>query len=634
MKNRLWSFVMAAAFLSVLFGQFTGCSITGLVIGGLSDLSTPPTKTITGWTVEFVKPGMTISLSGKDGSIRRGVFSGIVSLTPEQYAERYRLWREQDAARAFLPDPGEILTASTTRGTIGAIEFIAFDSNDLVFHENGQTKIVRRALNQFQALTRADGRFVDKAKLTQVLAGGGIPSLQQVRLRTPDVKYFDVPLNDIAQAEVTNKRYGKLTGFLTGLAIDGLIVAMVLVISATKSSAPYMLPAEYRTSASGGKGSCPFVYSFDGRDYVLDSETFSGAVVRSAQRADWDNLDHLKAVDGIYRLRVRNEMPEVQYIDSMKLLVVDHEPGTVVAPEFNGTLHTLRNLKDPVWAEDAAGSNVLALVAKRDDRLWTSNPFGRDPDDPAQVRDGLTIEFDRPAVARTGKLLFTVQNTAWAAYAEAYLSQIAGSRLGDWRALMDASAPAREAYRRAVSREAMLGVQIWNGTDWTSAGSIWFVGPSLSKDLVVPIDLSKIGAGPLRVRLESTAGLWMIDRVQADFGAEGAFTVAECPLLEAKDLNGRDLRGTMASTDGDYFVLSSSADQADLSFRSPDLPRHKERSFILITDGYYLSNGAPQEKPQLDLLASFNVPGAFGRHMLKMLNEELGRALSSPAPAK
>jgi hypothetical protein len=90
----------------------------------------------------------------------------------------------------------------------------------------------------------------------------------------------------------------------------------------------------------------------------------------------------------------------------------------------------------------------------------------------------------------------------------------------------------------------------------------------------------------------------------------------------------------MRASDKDYFVLSSSADQADLAFRAPAPARTMERSFILMTDGYYLSNGAPQDKPQMELLASFNAPGAFGRHMLRMLNDELGRAFSIAAPAK
>jgi len=40
----------------------------------------------------------------------------------------------------FLPDPGETLTATTKDGTTGAIEFIAIDSGDIVFTENGQAK--------------------------------------------------------------------------------------------------------------------------------------------------------------------------------------------------------------------------------------------------------------------------------------------------------------------------------------------------------------------------------------------------------------------------------------------------------------------------------------------------------------
>jgi len=76
MKNRLCSFLTAAAFMVVLFGQFTGCSITGLVVGGLSDLGKSSTRTVTGWTIESVKPGTEISLMARDGSVRRGVFLG------------------------------------------------------------------------------------------------------------------------------------------------------------------------------------------------------------------------------------------------------------------------------------------------------------------------------------------------------------------------------------------------------------------------------------------------------------------------------------------------------------------------------------------------------------------------------
>jgi hypothetical protein len=338
-------------------------------------------------------------------------------------------------------------------------------------------------------------------------------------------------------------------------------------------------------------------------------------------------------VDGVCSLRVRNEMPEVHYIDALKLLAVDHEAGVVVAPEFGGALHALRSLRDPRRAEDAAGVNIREQVARKDGRMWLSNPFNRDAEASGGSRDGLTAEFDRPDGAASARLLFTVRNTDWAADAEAYLAELAGSRLADWRAFMDAWAPARLSFLTALTREAALDVRVWSGSDWVPGGTIWFVGPSLSKDIVVPLDLRDIGAGPLRVKLESTAGLWMVDRIQADFGTEAPFTVADCVPLEGRDAEGADVRARLGASDGDYLVLSSPADRADLAFREPPRSPGRERSFILMTEGYYLGNGNPAAEPQMETLAGLLQPGAMGRHMLKRLNEALGRALAAPAAA-
>jgi hypothetical protein len=58
--------------------------------------------------------------------------------------------------------------------------------------------------------------------------------------------------------------------------------------------------------------------------YDESHETFGGAIFHAAQRTDVDNLDHLAEVGGAYRVKLTNELQETQYVDELKLLVVDH----------------------------------------------------------------------------------------------------------------------------------------------------------------------------------------------------------------------------------------------------------------------------------------------------------------------
>ena len=65
---------------------------------------------------------------------------------------------------------------------------------------------------------------------------------------------------------------------------------------------------------------------------------------------------------------------------------------------------------------DFHGSNILELVKAKDDRLWISNPFGRNPENNEDGRDGIILEFDRPKDSNLVKVAFNVQNTPWSSY--------------------------------------------------------------------------------------------------------------------------------------------------------------------------------------------------------------------------
>ena len=99
------------------------------------------------------------------------------------------------------------------------------------------------------------------------------------------------------------------------------------------------------------KQSCPFVYSWDGSRYVFDAEPYGGAISRGLEKDDFSQLDHLREQDGLYRLKVTNEVDETQFTNLTELWVVDHAAGTRVGRRCAG---------QTAYSGGAAGPTVCA----------------------------------------------------------------------------------------------------------------------------------------------------------------------------------------------------------------------------------------------------------------------------------
>ncbi|MBN2264427.1 MAG: hypothetical protein JW775_01310, partial [Candidatus Aminicenantes bacterium] len=136
-----------------------------------------------------------------------------------------------------------------------------------------------------------------------------------------------LPLSDIQQVWIkTSKRGG--ASALTYVAVAGLAAAMVFLVIAVSNQEPDPTPPGPIIPES-----CPFVYSWNGKGYVLDAEPYGAAVTEGLKRTDWIELSELRPSAGVYRLLLANELDETQYTDELKLVAVDHAPGRKVAAD-------------------------------------------------------------------------------------------------------------------------------------------------------------------------------------------------------------------------------------------------------------------------------------------------------------
>lgn len=134
--------------------------------------------------------------------------------------------------------------------------------------------------------------------------------------------------------------------------------------------------------------SCPTLFAWDGKQYQFVSDVIGAAVVghwvspsatNQNDPDEWIKVDgdQLRARNGLLSLRFGEPMEEVNYIDQLRLVAVDHPAGTEVYPDerflseppFASGKTVAVSVPRPVAAAwDDSGRDVRELLAERDHR--------------------------------------------------------------------------------------------------------------------------------------------------------------------------------------------------------------------------------------------------------------------------
>ncbi len=348
--------------------------------------------------------------------------------------------------------------------------------------------------------------------------------------------------------------------------------------------------------------SCPHVYSYDGESWVLEAEPNGGAITKTTEYVDYSILSRLKpSKEGICKVRIEDNLDEVDFNNEIKLLVIDHNPGTEIIPDVHGNVLTIPGIARPYYAMTDSDIDLLQEYSVNGKLFWDGDIQKRNYDK-KHPRDEIHLKFNRPEGARRGVLVFEGSSTFWSTFIMAdFLSRFGKSATKRLKRLEN-DPEGREKVERFMEKSGYyIEVQVKSGTDWVRAGHFKTAGTYVSKIQALQIDLPDSTAEIVEVKLRYAPLFWNIMDIGMSFNYRSEeLQAVELAPIEAVDAKQGDIRDLLMEQD-DLYYRAERGDRAELSFQVPPYKSSLERTLILKTSGYY--NFVLDEEKEMPLLS-------------------------------
>ena len=395
-----------------------------------------------------------------------------------------------------------------------------------------------------------------------------------------------IPFENIAKIE-TNKVDGVRTLILAGgvAYISLTIVALILILTKNYS--------------------CPFVYSENGTEINLEGEIYSGASATPIERDDYLWLKTIMPVDDHYRIRITNEVKEIQNTNLAELMVIDHPAKTGVIVDKYGVPHSVEDIRKPLAATNTYGTSILGELSALDTSRYISDIRNDDI-----LMDTVALSFDRPLGSTRAKLVISGKNTMWLDYTFARFSDMFGNKYEKWKESRNKK-PREETRKWMLDQGIPLSVYLETDAGYKFVDYYNVAGPAADRKDVLDIDLSGISGDRVNVKLVSGMLFWEIDFAGMDFSADREVTSTILTADYAFDENGKDVSSLLKYDDEMYLVQPLVNNEACLRFRVPPVTTGTERSVFLHSKGNYEPLRETKGKPDIKYLKTMLDPGMY-----------------------
>ena len=420
-------------------------------------------------------------------------------------------------------------------------------------------------------------------------------------------------------------QFNPATGIVNGVSLNGEQIKIeldeILYVRVKRVDPALTLVATTAGLAVAGAGaflvalalkeSCPFIYSWDGSQYTLDAEPLGGAIAWGLRKTDFSRLEYLRPVDGSYRLLVRNEVEEIQYLDQLQLQIIDHAPEVKIIPDRYGRMYAVNAIAAPMRAWDENNAEIVHFLQDADEYSWQSL-LPREHNQGLVPRHTLNLAFPMPAQNDDVQLVVKAGTALWGSNMIREMVQLRGSSIDNWTDAINKNGPQVKAMRDFIIREELyiLKINVAVGEKWEVREFISGGGPLITEERIIPLDISGTVGDTLYLQLNPPRGFWSIDQIGLTTGAPMIDIDYMVPVKHAEDFRGRTLTKSLKKQDENYVVMPEVGDWFTVDFDAPAQSAGIERSIFLRSSGYYTIQFDKSRAPRTALIQELqNTPG-------------------------
>ena len=399
--------------------------------------------------------------------------------------------------------------------------------------------------------------------------------------------FTTIPFSEINSITVNDKNTGKTILNIVG-GVVGALALVAIIVALTKSS-------------------CPFIYVKNGEEFIFTGELYPGILKANQMRDDYLLLPNLDQVNSEYSIKITNELKEIQHTDFIQLLEIEHSKDVTVLLDKHGNTHTFSNIISPtsVQVDNEKLSNKKPVLAKDN----TSYLFNSRLNNSSSKRK-LELRFNKPLKAEDAKLFLTVKNSMWLDYVFGKFNEQFGSYYAQFQKDQQ-NAPAEKSTAWMNEQNIPLSVYLKTEKGWELVDRINVVGPMSSRDIVVPLNLSKIEGEEVIIKLETGFMFWELDFAGIDFTDNIALDINYINPTAAIDHNNVNVTHLLSAADNDFFIQPNVGDEVVVSFKTSENNADLKRTFFLKNRGYYNYIRDYKGEPNFQKLKLFREAGTF-----------------------
>lgn len=365
---------------------------------------------------------------------------------------------------------------------------------------------------------------------------------------------------------------------------------------------------------------CPHVYVYDGKEYALETSLFTGAVTKGLERHDYKILPDYLTNQAL--IKIINEELELQYTDLLELLVIQHPPGTIIAPDANGNIYSIGNPIVPSHTLTADSKDYSFEINEQDDI-----PFGFNVPGENDLSD-LYLTFDSiPQEKVNGNLVLKLKNTTWGGLVYKQFISKFGNYYGRWSEKSQERS-GDKTLEWARSQGIPLAVEIRESGKWKNVGFIDLIGEINYTTIVLPVDFSADG-NPVEFRLRSGFMFWELDYVALDLENKIVSDYKTLKPAKAMGHDGTDFIESLSNTDGVYMDHLNPGDYTEVVYEPIASKPGLNRTLILHSKGYYQSNFNLTGSPQVGKLLKYRKQGEMSRQSKQLHDDYLKSVIIS-----